>query len=148
VRKGVPKPDIGSVEAFKHSLSGAKSIAYSDSASGVYIETVLYKQLGVSEEIKAKSKMIAAEPVGEVVARGDAELGFQQMSELIPVKGIDIIGPIPTEIQKITVFAAGISVNAKEPEAGSALIRFLSAPAAASVIAKTGMEPIGIAEKK
>ena len=141
VRAGAPKPDIGSVEAFKHALEDAKSIAYSDSASGVYIETVLYPKLGISEAIKAKSKMIPAEPVGEVVARGDAEIGFQQTSELVPVQGIDIIGPIPAEIQKATMFSTGIAVGAKEPEAGAALIKFLSAPAAASAIRKSGMEP-------
>jgi len=80
VQAGTPKPDISSVEAFKKTLANARSIAYSDSASGVYIETVLYKRLDVSDEVKAKSKMIPAEPVGEIIARGDAELGFQQMS--------------------------------------------------------------------
>ena len=143
VRTGAPKPDLSSVEAFKRALANAKSIAYSDSASGVYIETVLYKRLGVSEAIKAKSKMIPAEPVGEVVARGDAELGFQQISELVPVKGIDLVGPIPAEIQKVTLFSAGIAVGAKEQQAGAALIKFLSALAAAPVIKKTGMEPVG-----
>ncbi len=147
VRAGAPKPDISSVEAFKRALANAKSIAYSDSASGVYIETVLYKRLGVSEEVKAKSKMIPAEPVGEVVARGEAELGFQQMSELMSVKGVDLLGPIPAEIQKVTIFSAGVATGAKEPDAAAALIRFLSAPAAAPVIKKTGMEPAGSAAK-
>jgi molybdate transport system substrate-binding protein len=145
VHAGAPKPDLGSVEAFKRALANAKSIAYSDSASGVYIETVLYPKLGISEEIKAKSKMIPAEPVGEVVARGDAELGFQQLSELVPVQGIDIVGPIPAEIQKVTVFSTGVAAGAKEPEAGAALIKFLSAPAAAPAIRKSGMEPAGSA---
>lgn len=148
VRAGAPKPDISSVEAFKRALANAKSIAYSDSASGVYIETVLYKQLGVSDEVRAKSRMIPADPVGEIVARGDAELGFQQLSELMPVKGIDLLGPIPAEIQKVTIFSAGIATGAKEPEAGAALIKFLSAPAAASVIKQKGMEPGGSTEKK
>ena len=141
VRAGAPKPDISSVEAFKKTLANATSIAYSDSASGVYIETVLYKRLDVSDEIRAKSKMIPAEPVGEVIARGDAELGFQQMSELIPIKGIDVLGPIPAEIQKVTVFSAGLAVSAQEPEAGAALIKFLSAPTAAPLIRNSGMEP-------
>ena len=141
VRAGAPKPDISSVEAFKKTLANATSIAYSDSASGVYIDTVLYKRLDVSDEIRAKSKMIPAEPVGEIVARGDAELGFQQMSELIPIKGIDVLGPIPVEIQKVTVFSAGLAASAQEPEAGAALIGFLSAPTAAPFIRKNGMEP-------
>lgn len=147
VRAGAPKPDIGSVAAFKTALADAKSIAYSDSASGVYIETVLYNKLDVSDAIRAKSKMIPAEPVGEVVARGDAELGFQQVSELLPIKGIDVLGPIPAEIQKVTVFAAGIASGAREPEAATALIKFLSAPAAAPVIRKSGMEPVSSAAK-
>jgi molybdate transport system substrate-binding protein len=146
VRAGAPKPDISDVEAFKRALANAKSIAYSDSASGVYIETELYKKLGVSDEVKAKSKMIPADPVGEIVARGDAELGFQQVSELMAVKGIDLLGPIPAEIQKVTVYSAAIATAAKEPEAGAALIKFLSAPAAAPVIKKIGMEPAGSAQ--
>jgi molybdate transport system substrate-binding protein len=142
VRAGAPRPDIGSVAAFKTALADAKSIAYSDSASGVYIETVLYKKLDVSDAIRAKSKMIPAEPVGEVVARGDAALGFQQVSELLPIKGIEFLGPIPAEIQKVTVVAAGIATGAQEPEAAAALIKFLSAPAAAPVIRKSGLEPV------
>ncbi len=142
VRSGAPRPDIGGVAAFKTALADAKSIAYSDSASGVYIETVLYKKLDVSEAIRAKSKMIPAEPVGEVVARGDAELGFQQMSELMPIKGIDVLGPIPAEIQKVTVFSAGIATGAQEPEAAAALIEFLVAPAAAPAIRRSDMEPV------
>jgi molybdate transport system substrate-binding protein len=141
VRSGQPKPDISTVGAFEQALTNAKSIAFSDSASGVYIQTVLYKKLGVSDAIRAKSRMIPADPVGEVVARGDAELGFQQISELMPVKGIDVIGPIPAELQKITIFAAGIAAGAKEPEAAAALIKFLAAPSAAAAIIKSGMEP-------
>jgi molybdate transport system substrate-binding protein len=102
----------------------------------------------VSDEIKAKSKMIPADPVGEVVARGDAELGFQQISELKPIKGIDVIGPIPAELQKVTVFSAGIAVNAKEPAAAAALIKFLAAPAAAGAIVASGMEPMNVPATK
>ena len=147
VRAGAPKPDISSIETFKKTLANATSIAYSDSASGVYIETVLYKRLDVSDEIRAKSKMIPAEPVGEIIARGEAELGFQQMSELMPIKGIDVLGPIPSEIQKVTVFSAGLAANAQELEAGAALIRFLSAPTAAPFIRNSGMEPGGSGAK-
>jgi molybdate transport system substrate-binding protein len=143
VRAGAPHPDISNVEAFKRALENAKSIAYSDSASGVYIETVIYPRLGESEAVKAKSKMIPADPVGEVVARGDAELGFQQMSELKPVKGIDLLGPIPAEIQKVTTYTAGIATAAKERKAGEALIRFLAAPEAVDAIRRSGMEPAG-----
>jgi molybdate transport system substrate-binding protein len=145
VRAGAPKPDIGSVAALKKALADATSIAYSDSASGVYIATTLYQKLGVSDAVKAKSKMIPAEPVGEVVARGEAELGFQQISELMPIMGIDVLGPIPAEIQKVTLYSAGIATGATEPEAGAALIKFLAAPAAAPAIAKSGMQPVSAA---
>jgi molybdate transport system substrate-binding protein len=142
VRTGAPKPDIGSVEGFKRTLLAAKSIAYSDSASGVYLSTVLFPKLGIADQIAGKSRMIRAEPVGLVVARGDAEIGFQQMSELLAVPGIDIVGLLPPEIQNVTVFAAGISSTSKEPDAARALIKFLTSPAATPVIAKTGIEPV------
>jgi molybdate transport system substrate-binding protein len=141
VREGAPKPDIGSVEALKRTLLAAKSIAYSDSASGVYISTEMFKRLGIEDEVKAKSRMIPAEPVGKVVARGEAEIGFQQMSELLPVPGITVIGPIPTEIQKVTVFSAGIAKNSKEVAAAKALLAYLSAPAAGPIISSTGLTP-------
>jgi molybdate transport system substrate-binding protein len=142
VRAGAPHPDISTAAAFKAALENAKSIAYSDSASGIYIETVIYTKLGVGDAVKAKSKMIPADPVGEVVARGDAELGFQQLSELKPVKGIDLLGPIPSEVQKVTTFTAALATNAKERVAGEALIKFLAAPEAADAIRRSGMEPV------
>src|SRR6201999_354721 len=92
VRSGAPKPDISSVDALKRTLLAAKSIAYSDSASGVYISTELFQKLGIAEEVKGKHRAIPAEPVAGVVARGDAEIGFQQISELLPVPSVDIVG--------------------------------------------------------
>ncbi len=142
VRAGTPHPDISTVDAFKRALENAKSIAYSDSASGVYISTVLYDRLGVSDAVRMKSRKIPADPVGEIVARGDADLGFQQISELKPVKGIDLLGPIPADIQKVTTFTAGLATAAKERAAGEALIKFLSAPEAADAIRRSGMEPV------
>ena len=147
VRAGAPKPDIGSVDAFKHTLLKAKSIAYSDSASGVYLSTVLFPRLGLADEIKAKSKMIAGS-VAPTVARGDYELGFQTMSELLPVKGVDQLGPIPAELQKIVSFSAAIAAGANEPAAGLALIEHLSAAQAAAAIIKSGMVPVTAADKK
>jgi molybdate transport system substrate-binding protein len=120
----------------------AKSIAYSDSASGVYISSELFQRLGIADQVSGKSRMIPAEPVGLVVARGEAEIGFQQMSELKPIKGIEIIGPLPNELQKITIFSAGIVVGSKEPEAAKALITFLASPAATKAISASGLEPI------
>ena len=101
----------------------------------------MFQRLGIADTLKPISKQVTGEPVGAVVARGEAEIGFQQVSELLPVKGIDYVGPLPAEIQEVTVFAAGIPTSAKEPDAARALIKFLSSPAAAPVIRKTGMEP-------
>ena len=142
VRAGVPKPDISTSDALKKTLLSAKSVAYSDSASGVYVGTELFKRLGVADEMKTKAKMIPAEPVASVVARGEAELGFQQISELLPIPGADLVGPLPAEAQKITIFSAGTTTNAKQADAGKALIAFLASSAAASTLAKAGLEPI------
>jgi molybdate transport system substrate-binding protein len=142
VKSGAPKPDIRSAEALKRALLAAKSIAYSDSASGVYVSTEMFAKLGIADEMKDKARKIPATPVGEIVARGDAEIGFQQISELRPVPGIDIVGPLPSELQTITVFSAGIATVSKEPDAGNALIKFLASPAASAAIVKSGMEPI------
>jgi molybdate transport system substrate-binding protein len=142
VRAGAPKPDISSVDALKRTLLAAKSVAYSDSASGVYVSTELFSKLGIAEEMKGKAKMIPATPVGEIVAHGDAEIGFQQISELMPVEGIDIVGQLPAEVQKITVFAAGVSATSKEPDAAKSLIKFLASPQAAPVLIKSGLEPV------
>jgi TonB family protein len=102
----------------------------------------MFEKLGILDQMKPKSRMIPADPVGSVVARGDAELGFQQISELIPVPGVDLVGPLPPEVQKITIFSAGIVTGAKEPEAGRALIRFLASVETAPVIRKTGLDPM------
>jgi molybdate transport system substrate-binding protein len=147
VRAGAPKPDISSVDALRRTLLAAKSIAYSDSASGVYISTELFKRLGIAGQVASKSRMIPAEPVGAVVARGEAEIGFQQLSELKPIAGIDLAGPLPPEVQKFTVFSAGIVAGTKEPEAARALITFLASPAAAAAIRESGMDPIAPAVK-
>lgn len=142
VKSGAPKPDISSAEAVKRALLAAKSIAYSDSASGVYVSTEMFQRLGIVEAMKDKAKKIPAEPVAGVVARGEAEIGFQQIAEMLPVPGVDIVGPLPPDLQKITVFSAGIATVSKEPEAGTALIKFLASPAASAAIIKSGMEPI------
>jgi molybdate transport system substrate-binding protein len=147
VRAGAPMPDISSVDALKRTLLAAKSVAYSDSACGVYVSTELFSKLGIAEEMKGKAKMIPATPVGEIVAKGEAEIGFQQMSELMPVQGIDIVGPLPAEVQKITVFSAGVSTTSKEPDAAKSLIKFLSSPQAAPVLIKSGLEPVAAGGK-
>jgi molybdate transport system substrate-binding protein len=141
VKAGAPKPDISTLEALKRTLLAAKSIAYSDSASGVYLITELFPKLGIADRIKDKTRKIEADPVGGVVAKGEAEIGFQQISELRPVKGIDIVGPLPPGAQRITVFAAGIPVTATHPEAAGAFIQWLASPAAYLAIRKSGLEP-------
>jgi len=142
VRAGSPKPDISSVDAFKRLLLGAKSIAVSTSASGVYLTEELFPRLGIADQIMVKCKKVSAEPAGALVARGEVEIAFQQVSELLPVPGIDFVGPLPPEIQKITMFSAGIAVGAKEMDGAKALIKFLTSPAAAPAITKSGMEPV------
>ena len=142
VKSGAQKPDISSAEAIKSALLAAKTIAYSDSASGVYVSTEMFQKLGIAEEMKDKARKIPATPVGEIVARGDAEIGFQQISELRPVAGIDIVGPLPDELQKITVFSAGIAAVSREPDAGKALIKFLASPEARDTLVKSGLDPI------
>jgi molybdate transport system substrate-binding protein len=130
VKAGAPHPDISTVDALKRTLLAAKSIAYSDSASGVYLSTELFPKLGIE-----------ADPVGGVVATGEFEIGFQQISELRPVKGIDIVGELPPGAQKITVFSAGIPTTATHVDAAKALIQWLASPAAYAAIRKSGLEP-------
>lgn len=140
VRKGAARPDISSADAFKRAVLAASSIAYSTGPSGVYLAG-LFQRMGIADALKGKVKQIKGEPVGAVVARGDAEIGFQQVSELLPVAGIEFVGPLPPDIQEITVFSAGLHVGAKEPDGAKALVKFLTAPDAAPVIRKTGMQP-------
>ena len=142
VRAGAPRPDISSVDALTRTLVGAKSIAYSASASGVYLSTELFPRLGIADRIAHKTRKIESGPVGAIVARGEAEIGFQQISELRPVKGIDIVGPLPPGAQRLTVFSAGIVSTARQPDAGRRLIEFLRSPTTAPAIRKSGMEPI------
>lgn len=146
VRAGAPKPDISSVEALKRTLLKATSIAYSDGASGVYISTELFQRLGIADQIMGKGKKIEGERVAAVVARGDAEIGFQQVSELLPIPGIDYVGPLPHEVQRITIFSAGAVAGAAHLRAARVLIDFLASPAAAPVIKQSGLDPIRRAE--
>lgn len=142
VREGAPKPDISTVDAFRKTLLDARSIAYSDSASGVYVETEMFKKLGIEAQVKGRAHKIEKTPVGSVVAQGDYQIGLQQVSELLPVKGASFVGKIPEPLQKITTFAAGVPVGAEHPEAGRALIRYLASPAARGEIERSGMDPV------
>jgi len=140
VRAGAPKPDISSADALKKSILAAKSIAYSAGASGTYLVSMLQK-LGIYDQVKSKVATVKpSEPVGEVVARGDAEIGFHQVSELLPVKGIQFLGPLPAELQNITVYTGGVHTGTKEAAAGE-LVKFLTTPAVAPTLKKHGLEP-------
>ena len=146
VKEGAPKPDIGSLAAFKQALLAAKSVAYIDPAaggsSGIYVAGLLDK-LGIAAEVKPKAKLIPGGAVAEHVARGEAELGIHQISEILPVKGVMLVGPLPADIQNYTVYAAALGAQAKESDAAKALLKALSGPAAAEVLKSKGMEPAG-----
>jgi molybdate transport system substrate-binding protein len=146
VRAGAEKPDIDSVEALRSTLLAARSIAYSDSGSGTYLSTVLFPKLGIAEQIVGKSRKVrgppSGEPVAAVVARGEAEIGFQQVSELIHVAGVSFVGALPAEVQPGFSFAGALTRNVQQPEAAGALIRFLSSAEAAAVISKAGLMPL------
>jgi molybdate transport system substrate-binding protein len=141
VKKGAPKPEIGTVDALKKTLLTVKSIGYSTGPSGVYV-TGMFQKLGIADAVKPKLKQTPSGVfVGTLIANGDAEVGFQQIPELIHFAGIDFVGPLPTAVQSVTMFSFGIHAGAKEIEATKALIGFLTAPAAAPVIKKHGLEP-------
>jgi molybdate transport system substrate-binding protein len=146
VRAGAAKPDIATVEALRGTLLSVKSIAYSDSGSGTYLVTTLFPKLGIADAVAAKGRKVrgppSGEPVAAAVARGEAEIGFQQVAELIHVPGITFVGTIPAEVQPLTFFAGAITRTAREPDAGSALIRFLASPEAAPVLSKAGLTPL------
>jgi molybdate transport system substrate-binding protein len=146
VKAGAPAPDISTVEAFKRALLAAKSVAYIDPASGgssgIYLAN-LFEKLGIANDIKPKAKLKQGGYVADLIKSGEAELGIHQISEILPVKGITLVGPLPAEIQNYTVYAAGLGANAKESEAAKALIKTLSGPASADVLKSKGMEPAG-----
>jgi molybdate transport system substrate-binding protein len=141
VRKGAAKPDISSADALKKTLLEAKSIGYSTGPSGLYMLSV-FDKLGIAEQVKGKLKQTPSGVfVGTLIASGDAEIGFQQISELVHFAGIDYVGPLPGELQRMTMFSTGIHSGAKQADAARALVKFLTAPAAAPVIRKHGLEP-------
>ncbi len=149
VRAGAPKPDISSPEALKRTLLAAKSIVYTDpaigGASGIHFEKVL-DRLGIAKEIKAKSirnPLAATKASAEFVARGEAELGIQLISEIVSVPGAELLGPLPGDLQAMTAILAGILTTAPQPDAAKALLRVLTSPAAAPAIQAAGMEPGG-----
>ena len=147
VRAGAPKPDISSVEAFKRALLDAKSIAYlKDIGSGVYVARLL-ERLGIAAAIKSKVTRPESDIVSELVAKGEVELGMVVITQILTTPGVELVGPLPSEIQSYVAFTAGISANSKVPEAARDLIKFLTGPIAAPVIKAQGMEPGGSISK-
>ena len=141
VRTGLPKPDISSGEAVKRAVVAARSVAYSSGPSGFYLAE-LFGKMGIADQIKDKVVQPASGvQVGELVARGEADLGFQQVSELLHVKGIDYLGPLPPDIQKITIYSAGLHTSAPAPDAARALVRFLTAAEAGPILKRAGLDP-------
>ncbi|HEY2136719.1 MAG TPA: molybdate ABC transporter substrate-binding protein [Xanthobacteraceae bacterium] len=146
VKEGAPKPDIGTVDAFRSAVLAAKSVAYinpaSGGSSGIYVEK-LFTQLGIADQVKPKAKLKDGGHVADLIASGEAELGIHQISEIIPVKGVTLVGPLPKEIQSYTTYAAGISTSAKQAEGAKALVKFLTGPRTGEFLKSTGMEPAG-----
>ena len=144
VKEGAPKPDISTVEAFKNALLAAKSVAYIDPASGgssgIYVDKLL-ERLGIADQVRPKAKLKKGGYVADLIVSGEAELGVHQISEIVPVKGAVLVGPLPKEIQNTTTYAAGLGAAAQNKDAAQALIKIFSGPAAATVFKAKGMEP-------
>ena len=139
IRPGAPKPDIGSVAALRHTLLQARSIAYSDGPSGAYVAALLAK-LGIAEEMAPKTKLIS-EPVAELVARGEAELGMQQIVAILPVRGAELVGPLPAELQNVIIYAAGLSSGTRQAAAAAGFIAFTRTEQAKRLMRASGLEP-------
>ncbi|RKE37218.1 molybdate transport system substrate-binding protein [Paraburkholderia sp. BL23I1N1] len=143
VQVGMPTPDVSTVETLRSALLAAKSVAFSEGASGTYITETLFPKLGIADQMKGRSVQIKGkELVGTAIERGDAELGLQQISELRAIQGIQYVGPLPQEVQKVSVISAALSTNAQEREGAAALISYLRTPTASAVFEKTGLDPI------
>ncbi len=142
VKAGAPKPDISSVDAFRQTLLHARSVGYSDSASGVYVQDQLFKRLGIEAQLKPKAKMIERIPVAGEVAKGEPQLGLQQVSELLPIAGVTYVGKIPEAVQSVTRFAAGIPVGAAHPAQAKALLDYMASAQAQPVVTATGLDSV------
>jgi molybdate transport system substrate-binding protein len=140
VKKGSSRPDISTVAAFKAAMLNAKSIGYSRGGSGLISANVMEK-LGIAEQLKARTKFIDGIPVAEIVAKGEVEIGLQQINVILPVKGADYIGPLPKELQETVKFAAAALPQSKQPEVAKAFLKFIASPEAAGLLRKSGMEP-------
>jgi molybdate transport system substrate-binding protein len=142
VRKGATKPDVSTSEAFKQAMLNAKTIGYSTGPSGVYLAG-LFERMGIADAVKSKIRQVpSGGTVGPIIANGEAEIGFQQVSEIAHADGVDYVGPLPKDIQSITVFSAGLHTNAPQHDAASALVAYLTTPAAKAVMRKHGLETV------
>jgi len=141
VRAGAPVPDISTVDKLRQVLLAAKSVVYSQSASGVYIEKEMFRKLGIEAEMQGKAHAVTDTPAGAVVASGGAEIAFQQVAELLPVPGITYVGLIPEAVQLVTAFSAGVATGSQHPDAAHQLIAWLAAPEAMPVLAQKGLLP-------
>lgn len=142
VRAGHPLPDISTVQAFRQVLLGAESIAYSESASGVYVENELLKKLDIEAAVKPRAHMVRKVPVAQLVAEGKYEFGFQQVAEILPVPGVTFVARIPEPVQSVTRFAAGIPTHARHPEAARKLIALLASPQAQDAVVTSGLDSL------
>jgi molybdate transport system substrate-binding protein len=141
VKSGAPKPDISTTDALKKTILAARSIGYSTGPSGIYV-IGLFQRIGIADEIKGKLKQTPTGVfVGSIIASGEAEIGFQQVSELSHFVGVDYVGPLPADVQQFAMFSSGIIAGAKEADGAKALVKFITAPAAAAAFKKRGMEP-------
>jgi molybdate transport system substrate-binding protein len=141
VKAGAPQPRIGTVDELRRVLIDATSIGYSESASGVYISTQMFKTLGIDAQVAGKAKMISGRPVADAIAKGELAIGFQQISEILPVAGVTLVGPIPDAVQSITTFSAGISSGSRSPATARQLIEHLASAQAQQTIRQTGLDP-------
>ncbi len=141
VQRGKPKPDISTESGLREALLAARSIGYSESASGAYVRNSLFKRLGIEEQGKDRAKMVSGKPVGEEVANGNLDFAFQQLAELMPVKGISLLGLLPKQFQTVTTISAGISANSNQQGEAAAFITFLAAPERNRVLKNNGLEP-------
>jgi molybdate transport system substrate-binding protein len=140
VKKGAPKPDISTVEAYKQAMLKAKSIGYSKSGSGLIVEQGLQK-LGIFDEVRSKVRYLIGTPVAEFVAAGDVEVGMQQSNAIMPVAGVDYAGPLPGELQEYLYFSAGLLTISKQPKVAQEFMAFMAAPENAAHLRKSAMEP-------
>jgi len=147
VRTGAERPDISTVDAFVRAIRRAESFGYSASVSGTYLSTEVFPELGIWEEIESKGMRVTSELVGAVVARGEVEIGFQQVSEILAVDGVELVGPLPPSLQRVTTFSAAVTERSANLTSAETLIEFLSSESVADTIASMGLEPVVLEER-